>query len=175
MRPLRLSSFQLLRRHRDGVHEVNVTEANVANGSNADTSIGVADVQASNRTDELLCRESLEGGLAGQEDKAVGLTPDCGKGIHGDDRIKATTTIQVTRGSSSPNTEGRSRGDFSQVDSDHKLPEHSPGNIDPEATFLGNPLAMWPEDELQEIKETEVTPIKTTILMSCAQHATTSS
>ena len=48
-------SPQLLRRHRDGVHEVNVTEANVANGSNADTSIGVADVQASNGTDELLC------------------------------------------------------------------------------------------------------------------------
>ena len=133
-------SPQLLRRHRDGVHEVNVTEANVANGSNADTSIGVADVQASNGTDELLCRESLEGGLAGQKDKAVGLTPDCGKGIHGDDRIKATTTIQVTRGSSSPNTEGRSRGDFSQVDSDHKLPEHFPGQHRPRGYFSGQSI-----------------------------------
>ena len=153
-------SPQLLRRHQDGVHEVNVTGVNVANDGNADTPIGVANVQTSNGTEELLCQESLEGGLAKQEDKAVDLTPDCSNGMLGDDRIEATTTIQVTRCSSSPNPEGQSRGDFPQVDSNHKSIEHPPGNMDPEATFLGNPLAMWPEDELQEVEETEVTPIK---------------
>ena len=90
----------------------------------------------------------------------MGLTPDCSNGMLGDDRIEAKTTIPVTRGSPSPDPEGRSGGDFPQVDSNHKSPEHPPGYVDPKATFLGNPLAIWPEDELQEVKETEVTPIK---------------
>ena len=63
--------------------------------------------------------------------------------------------------SDSSDIQNKLREDPPQINAPTQEPtEFITGITDPDNIFLGSALALWPEDELQDIEETEVTPIE---------------
>ena len=152
---------QLLRKHRTSAHEVNAVGADTPDDGAAATPADATGVHATNETGELLCPESLEEGLVVQKSKEADPPFGGNNGVSNDGHIEATTTTRGTRifPSPPPDPGSQSWGAYPKW-TPPLLLKPTPGNIDPEATFLGTTLAIWPEDEPQETAEAEVVPIK---------------
>ena len=133
-------SPKLLRKHQASVHEgkeVNTPGESVAAiPANEDaTPASSACTQAEDGTRGLFCGETLKNDLVTHEDKETNPPPSDSSNIQNKLRenppLIDTPTQESTEFITSPNT-----------------------------VFLGSVLALWQEDELQDVEETEVTPIE---------------
>ena len=159
-------SPQLLRKHQARVHEAkgaNTPGESVAaipaNGDAATTPTGTLGESAA-------AIPAIEDAAATPTSSASARVDDGARGLLCQETFK---NDPITHGdeetgpppNNSSGTQNKLGEDTPQINTPTQEPtEFITGITGPDTVFLGSALALWPEDELQDVEETEVTPIE---------------